>query len=750
MINAHVSEFAGKPVKDWNKGDAADPQFTYRLLVEYEDEATWTDKLAAFLETPGAEQATGLIAGNWGEVASGDDAAELIEALTVARERLPHLTALFVGDITYEESELSWINQSDVSPLFSAYPNLENFRIRGGQGLRFGGLQCPQLKTLIVETGGLPVEALQDIMKAQLPNLEHLELWLGDTNYGWTGSISDLKPLLEGDVFPKLTYLGLRNSEISDEIAAALVNAPVMRHLRTLDLSMGTLSDEGAKALLQCPFLPQLEKLAPAPPLSFRSHDRATDRRTRPGIGCAAAPRRHCRRTDPLGGVGYHRRCQRPAGRRRGRPLRCGWRVTVLSSLNRNVMPLVEGNTALPLTGNAAQFLSDAASASEIIRLPARPFVVVCNPFCPRTGRFQDALARLGLPPAQEIAWTDILAGRVALPDVVPPGAIVRIEAPGTLFAAERALLALGADVPDPEGEYARLPKRDAANMDFDKGRIVCPRQWYLGFQLALERIEQQLAACPHCVRMNHPPDIAVMFDKPRCQQQLRSAHLPTPRPLGVITGYNDLIAKMRQADCGRVFVKLAHGSSASGVIAYRTQGDRHQAVTTVEMARQDGELVLYNTRRIQTYHDPHTISELIDALARHRAWAEEWIPKASMDGHCFDLRVVVIDGRAQHSVARLSHKPMTNLHLRNPRRSWEFAQQHLGMQAAQAALQTCEAALRCFPHNLYTGVDLLFAPGLRRHALLELNAFGDLLPGTLYNGRDTYAAEIVAATEQE
>ncbi len=129
---------------------------------------------------------------------------------------------------------------------------------------------------------------------------------------------------------------------------------------------------------------------------------------------------------------------------------------------------------------------------------------------------------------------------------------------------------------------------------------------------------------------------------------------------------------------------------------------------------------------------------------------AEEWIPKAGMDGHCFDLRVVVIGGQAQHVVARLSRKPMTNLHLRNPRRSWEFAREYIGPAAAHAALQTGEAALRCFPHSLYAGIDLLFAPGLRRHAVLELNAFGDLLPGTLHEGRDTYTAEILAALSEE
>ena len=37
-----------------------------------------------------------------------------------------------------------------------------------------------------------------------------------------------------------------------------------------------------------------------------------------------------------------------------------------------------------------------------------------------------------------------------------------------------------------------------------------------------------------------------------------------------------------------RVFVKLACGSSASGVVAFRTAGPRMQAITTVELERRD------------------------------------------------------------------------------------------------------------------------------------------------------------------
>jgi hypothetical protein len=54
---------------------------------------------------------------------------------------------------------------------------------------------------------------------------------------------------------------------------------------------------------------------------------------------------------------------------------------------------------------------------------------------------------------------------------------------------------------------------------------------------------------------------------------------------------------------------------------------------------------------------------------------------------------------------------------------------------------------MTCFPGSLHGGVDLAVTSEFRRHVVLEVNAFGDLLPGVLHGGRDTYAAQIAAVT---
>lgn len=371
-------------------------------------------------------------------------------------------------------------------------------------------------------------------------------------------------------------------------------------------------------------------------------------------------------------------------------------------------------------------------------------FVLIGDLDSNRVAFFQAALAGLGLPPARLVPWCDLLAGRARLEDAVTVDATVRLESPGKGFAVERAMLMGGAGLPDEEWDGCdRLSRRECEALPFDKGRIVCSRQWYLGFRAALADIGEQLAACPPHSVLNAPDEIALMFDKPRCHQLLSHSGFPVPPMLGPVRSYNDLIARMAEVGCRRVFVKLAHGSSASGVVAYQTDGWRHQAVTTVEMATVDGKLHLYNSRRLTTYREHGEIARLLDALGRHRVHVEQWLPKAGLADQTFDLRVVVIGGRARHVVARTSRSPITNLHLLNKRGDVSAVRERMGEAAWADAMGTCERAMDQFPRSHYAGLDLLIAPGFRRHAILEVNAFGDLLPRVLDDGDDTYTAEV-------
>ena len=253
---------------------------------------------------------------------------------------------------------------------------------------------------------------------------------------------------------------------------------------------------------------------------------------------------------------------------------------------------------------------------------PPGRLVVLGHADCKRVALFQEALARRGLPPARLVAWRDLLTGRADLTAAVADSAWVRIESPGRDFEVERLLLAAGASEAETEDTAAAfLPADDALRLAPDRGRILYPRQWYRGFRSTLRRLAAQRGV--HWT--SHPEDIITLFDKRRCQERFAAAGLPVPAGLGPVHSFGHLLARMDQTRLRRVFVKLACGSSASGVVAFRTAtAGRMQAITTVELERQAGELRLYNSRRIRTYESAVDIAPLIDALCREGVQVEE------------------------------------------------------------------------------------------------------------------------------
>lgn len=267
VIEESADEFARLPVRNYESDEGiTDPEGSaYRLYIDYdgsESGETMTALLARFLEDPAAPRVHALVIGAWENVYDSSVSSErIVEALVASAEKLAGLKAIFLADVICEEAEISWIQQSDVTAIFDAYPRLEEFRVRGGTGLVIGSLRHEQLRSLIVETGGLDAAVVRGIASSDLPRLEHLELWLGSDGYGKTVTIADLQPILRGDVLPALQYLGLRDCEGADELAAAVAQAPILSRIKTLDLSLGDLTDVGAKALLESPGVARLEKL---------------------------------------------------------------------------------------------------------------------------------------------------------------------------------------------------------------------------------------------------------------------------------------------------------------------------------------------------------------------------------------------------------------------------------------------------------------------------------------------------------
>ncbi|MFC8093349.1 STM4014 family protein [Streptomyces sp. NPDC057301] len=352
-------------------------------------------------------------------------------------------------------------------------------------------------------------------------------------------------------------------------------------------------------------------------------------------------------------------------------------------------------------------------------------FAVVGNPENRRVALFAEAVRTAGLPAPRVVAWKDVLRTGGAEFDAME---LVRIDSPGENADVDRLL-------------------RGAA----DPTRVEGSARWYAGFTAALRGLRGG-------VRLDDTGELAVLFDKRRCHAALDAAGVPVPASptsgerAAPVRGWDDVRMLMRQHRMPRLFVKLAHGSSASGVLAVESGGGgRIRATTSVELAA-DGRL--FNSLQVRRYERERDIAAIVDTLAPDGLHMERWLPKASQQGRAADLRVVVVAGRATHAVVRTSRWPLTNLHLGGSRGDLDAARQAVDAAGARWAdlLDVCERAAACFPRTLCVGVDLLPAVGWRKVAVGEVNAFGDLLPrltglpGSGAEGVDTYATQVAAA----
>lgn len=251
----HITTFDGKPVVPYVPGQKPEaPLESVALRVGQPDEyldggPQVSDLIGQLAAEPWAREVRNIVLGGWASWEEDDDAERICQALVAAHEPLSGLEALFFADITAEESEISWIQHTDVSPILAAFPKLQTLQLRGG-GIRFGRGGHVSLRTLVVQSGGMLPEGVVDIAQSDWPALEHLELWLGTDEYGGGTTPLQLARILSGEGLPSLRWLGLMNSDRQDGVAEAVSRAAVLRRINVLDLSMGTLSDKGATWLL--------------------------------------------------------------------------------------------------------------------------------------------------------------------------------------------------------------------------------------------------------------------------------------------------------------------------------------------------------------------------------------------------------------------------------------------------------------------------------------------------------------------
>ena len=276
MFDEYRSEFAGLPVVDFPfrladplpevEPDAVAWRVRLQISMPGENYEDFTERFTAFLAQVDVSRVRALIIGmtTYMEQFDSDLGVRLLVEHAAA---FPSLRAIFLGEVVTTDAEVSWLNHVDLMPVLESYPLLEQFHVRGGEDDWNPDLHAVRpfkheaLRTLVFESGGLSPATVRAIGESELPAIEHLEFYLGDEAYGGGTTVEELAWLFDGERFPALRHLGLRDAPNADEIAAALAHAPVVARLTTLDLSLGALGDEGAAALLAGQPLSHLRKL---------------------------------------------------------------------------------------------------------------------------------------------------------------------------------------------------------------------------------------------------------------------------------------------------------------------------------------------------------------------------------------------------------------------------------------------------------------------------------------------------------
>lgn len=238
-------------------------KYSYEYEEIDEEEKSCETIIADILADPEFLNLEEVVIGCWGEAwDDGDGAETIINDIIENKEKFSHIKSLFVGDMDFEECEVSWIVQGNYEKLFEAMPQLEKLTIKGSTGLELGKVNAPNLRSLEIICGGLPKEVIQSVRDANLPSLEELRLYIGVDDYGFDGSTEDIKELLEKSNFPKLEILGLCDSQIQDEICEAVLESKYMKQIKRLELSMGSLTDKGGQLLLdKLPEFPNVKYL---------------------------------------------------------------------------------------------------------------------------------------------------------------------------------------------------------------------------------------------------------------------------------------------------------------------------------------------------------------------------------------------------------------------------------------------------------------------------------------------------------
>ena len=224
--------------------------FIHRLRLSF---SQWADEefqgtlakdvLVPVLDHPSGKFVAEIAINENGE--SDDDLQDIIDVL--AKRAPATLRKLHIGD---NVDQISWYRVGNLGKLWKAVPKLTHLDIEAGE-FTLGTLDLPNLEHAVIKTGGLTKANMKSIANANWPKIEHLEIYIGQEDYGASTTIKDILPLLDRTDLKKLKYLGIKSAEFQNDLVPVLAKSRLVRQLENLDISQGVLTDDAFDAFMQ-------------------------------------------------------------------------------------------------------------------------------------------------------------------------------------------------------------------------------------------------------------------------------------------------------------------------------------------------------------------------------------------------------------------------------------------------------------------------------------------------------------------
>ncbi len=246
---------------------------------------------------------------------------------------------------------------------------------------------------------------------------------------------------------------------------------------------------------------------------------------------------------------------------------------------------------------------------------------------------------------------------------------------------------------------------------------------------------------------VNSPQGILDALDKRKMKGILEAAGIPvTPVFMERVESAEQLYDGMDAQRVSAVFLKPVCFSGAAGVVALRRQRRSGRMAAYTSCILEKGCVV--NTKKIRMMREETSITALIQALIPMDVMAEKWIPKDTVNGKSYDLRVVWQFGKRKHMVVRQSASPLTNLHLNNE--AADVGIIGLDRKGYEEIDALCRHAMEAVPGLRVAGIDILLEKGSRRPRIIEINGQGDLIYQDIYGENEIYKEQVQWMLEQQ